>query len=201
MGINLIIYLFFSALPKPKEMVKREFTYERRVFQEIKLDLWQEPDAKATFTFKLRPRLIQSGIGVKLLACLSGRPTPTVQWYKNNKPISESDPHYAIEYSAGVCTLEINSCSLSDNANYKCRAENALGFDETSAHLQIEECKYVKPQMLLIEENSIHHTTSSYSSSSYSSSSHSHSINSSSHHHTSSTIDFSSNSISKQILT
>lgn len=183
-------------------MAKREFTYERRVFQEVKLDLWQEPDAKATFTFKLRPRLIQSGIGVKLLACLSGRPTPTVQWYKNNKPISENDPHYAIEYSAGVCTLEINSCSVTDDANYKCRAENALGFDETSAHLQVEECKYVKPQMLLIEENSTHISSSYSSHSSNSYSSHSHSINSSSssHHHTSSTIDFSSNSISKLFI-
>ena len=126
------------ALPKEKERVKREFTYERRVFQEMRFDLWQEPDAKATFTFKLRPRLIQTGIGVKLLCCLSGRPTPTVQWFKNSKELSESDPHYSIEYSCGVCTLEINSCSLSDAGNYKCRAENALGFDETSAHLMIE---------------------------------------------------------------
>lgn len=131
-------YLNVQPLPKPKPLEKREFTYERRVFQEVKLDLWQEPDCKATFTFKLRHRLIQSGIGVKLLCCLSGRPAPTVQWYKNGREISELDPHYSIEYSAGVCTLEINSCSVEDDAHYKCRCENALGYDETTCHLQVE---------------------------------------------------------------
>ncbi len=54
-------YLNVVPLPKQQPPVRREFTYERRVFQEVKLDLWQEPDARATFTFKLRPRLIQSG--------------------------------------------------------------------------------------------------------------------------------------------
>ncbi len=131
-------YLTVEPLPKAKPLVKREVTSQRRLFQEIKVDLWQEPDAKATFTFKLRPRLIQSGIGVKLLCCLSGKPAPTVQWFKDRKEISETDPHYTIENSAGVCTLEINCCSVADMGMFRCRAENALGSDETTCHLQIE---------------------------------------------------------------
>ncbi len=79
-----------------------------------------------------------TGIGVKLLCCLAGRPAPTVQWFKNGKEISEADPHYSIECSAGVCTLEINACSMADEGYYKCRCENALGYDETSCHLQVE---------------------------------------------------------------
>lgn len=113
-------------------------TRQKRAAQEMEFDLWKEPDEKATFTFKLRPRLIQVGINVKLLCCLSGRPTPKVQWFKNSNQISESDPHYSLDYSCGVSTLEISSCSLADAGNYKCRAENALGFDETFCHLTVE---------------------------------------------------------------
>lgn len=118
----------------------------------MEFDLWKEPDAKATFTFKLRPRLIQVGISVKLLCCLAGRPTPKVQWFKNSTPISQSDHRYSIDHSAGVCTLEIAACSLSDAGTYYCKAENALGSDETSCHLTVEECKYTPPKALLKEQ-------------------------------------------------
>jgi hypothetical protein len=44
----------------------------------MEFDLWREPDAKPVFTFMLRPRLIQEGIGVKLICCVSGKPPPKV---------------------------------------------------------------------------------------------------------------------------
>ncbi len=111
---------------------------QKRALQDMQFDLWKEPDAKATVTFKLRPRLIQVGIGVKLLACVAGRPAPRVQWFKNSREIAENDPHYTLEYSCGVCTLEIASCSLADAGMYGLRAENALGFDETYSQLNVE---------------------------------------------------------------
>ena len=104
----------------------------------MEFDLWREAQEKATFTFRLRPRLIQVGNSVKLLCCLSGKPAPKVQWFKGGNAISETDPHYNLEYSCGVCTLEIKSCSLADAGNYKCRAENPLGFDETLCHVNVE---------------------------------------------------------------
>lgn len=104
----------------------------------MEFNLWKEPDEKATFTFKLRPRLIQVGIGVKLLCCLSGKPVPRVEWFKNSTPISENDPRYSIEHSCGVCTLEIASCTLADAGTYRCKAENPLGSDETACSIQIE---------------------------------------------------------------
>ena len=139
-------------MPKqtPVEVVKQSI--QKRTAQEMDFDLWKEPDAKATFTFKLRPRLIQVGVNVKLLCCLAGRPTPKVQWFKNSTPISESDHRYSIDYSAGVCTLEIAACSLSDAGTYFCRGENALGSDETSCQLTVEECKYTPPKALLKEQ-------------------------------------------------
>ena len=148
----LLIYLSDIALPKVDRQVAEEETYTRRPAQSMKFDLWKEADAKATFTFALRPRLIQSGIGVKLLCCLSGRPQPTVQWFKDNKPISESDSRYNIECSYGVCTLDISACSMADSGNYRCYAENSLGSDETSCRVTVEECKYKKLNDLLNEK-------------------------------------------------
>jgi len=47
----------------------------------MEFDLWSEPDSKPVFTFKLRPRLIQEGVGVKLICCVSGKPPPKVNYF------------------------------------------------------------------------------------------------------------------------
>ena len=135
-------------MPKSKETEKVKDNRNRRAIQEMEFDLWKEPDAKATFTFKLRPRLIQVGNPVKLLCCLSGKPSPKVYWFKSGNPISEIDPHYNLEYSCGVCTLEIKSCYLSDAGNFKCRAENALGFDETLCSVNVEGTVFNKKKLI-----------------------------------------------------
>ena len=128
-----------AALPKSSDKETTSVGREKRVAQEVEGgELWREPDEKPTFTFRLRPRLIQSGIGVKLLCCLSGRPMPNVQWFKDDKPIDEKNAHYAIEYGAGVCTLDIASSTSGDTGTYKCRAENALGADETACFITIQ---------------------------------------------------------------
>jgi hypothetical protein len=50
----------------------------RRRLHETEIDLWSEPDSKPIFTFMLRPRLIQEGIGCKLICCVGGKPPPKV---------------------------------------------------------------------------------------------------------------------------
>lgn len=101
-------------------------------------DLWREADLKPVFTFLLRPRLIQAGIGVKLICCLSGKPVPKVTWYKGSEKLNEFDTHYNQSFVNGVCTLEIAACHANDSDTYKCRGENLLGFDETSCMLVVE---------------------------------------------------------------
>lgn len=146
------VFLTVEPAPKQQETVVEDSTRSRRLLQDIDFDLWKEPDAKATFTFKLRPRLIQVGINCKLLCCVSGKPAPKVQWSKNGVAISDNDPKYTIEYACNVCTLEIGACSLADAGQYKCRAENPLGSDETVCVLQVEELKNEKPKALLKEQ-------------------------------------------------
>jgi hypothetical protein len=147
--------VFLNVEPLPKEKPAHDDSHElrqKRAIQEMQFDLWKEPDEKATITFKLRPRLIQVGIGCKLLCCIAGKPLPKVQWFKNSKELSETDSHYSFEYSCGVCTLEIASCSLTDAGSYRCRAENSLGFDETECQVNVEEVKIYKPRALVLEQ-------------------------------------------------
>lgn len=67
------------ALPVSPAVVPRDLSPSRRPpYHEI--DLWQEPDSKPTFSFMLRPRLIQEGIGCKLICCVNGKPHPKVSY-------------------------------------------------------------------------------------------------------------------------
>jgi hypothetical protein len=70
--------VFLIALPVTPQIERRDLS-PRRPIQEMEFDLWREPDSKPVFTFMLRPRLIQEGIGVKLICCVSGKPPPKVK--------------------------------------------------------------------------------------------------------------------------
>ncbi|CAF1655465.1 unnamed protein product, partial [Adineta ricciae] len=128
------------SLPVTPQIEHRELG-PRRPIQEMEFDLWSEPDAKPVFTFKLRPRLIQEGVGVKLICCVSGKPTPKVHWFKERTQLSDTDEHYLTSYVHGVCTLEITACETSDTAMYRCGATNPLGSDETSCFMHVEEVR------------------------------------------------------------
>ncbi|UJR09906.1 hypothetical protein I4U23_014128 [Adineta vaga] len=128
------------SLPVTPQIEHRELG-PRRPIQEMEFDLWSEPDAKPVFTFKLRPRLIQEGVGVKLICCVSGKPPPKVHWFKERTQLSDTDSHYMTSCVHGVCTLEITACETSDSAMYRCGATNPLGSDETSCLMHVEEVR------------------------------------------------------------
>lgn len=66
-------------MPKEIPTVKLNDVIVRK---RVKIDygkIWEEPaDSAPCFSFHLRPRFIQIGIGVKLLCCVSGKPVPEV---------------------------------------------------------------------------------------------------------------------------
>ena len=72
--LSLYVYL---ALPETPRVEHRDISYSRRPAHE-EVSLWREPDSKPTFSFNLRPRLIQEGIGCKLICCVNGKPQPKV---------------------------------------------------------------------------------------------------------------------------
>lgn len=103
----------------------------------------EEPDCPPKFNFLLRPRIIQSGLSVKLLCCIKGKPSPTITWLKDGKELSKRD--YTLKHADGVCTLEIAACDTSHSGKYTCLAENPLGEDKTTADVLIEGKKTFTP--------------------------------------------------------
>lgn len=72
----------------------------------------------------------------KLLCCLSGKPFPTVKWYKDKRELSKYE--YSMSSSDGVVTMEIVGCRPEDSGKYTCIATNSHGTDETSCVVIVE---------------------------------------------------------------
>ncbi|CAG2161698.1 unnamed protein product [Oppiella nova] len=105
--------------------------------REEPLPLWEEPkDCAPHFTFLLRPRVIQVGLGVKLLCCLNAKPWPEIRWFKDGRELSKHE--YTMSSADGVCTLDITSSRVEDAGKYTCLAVNHLGEAETSCNIIIE---------------------------------------------------------------
>ncbi|KAK2728041.1 hypothetical protein QYM36_008498, partial [Artemia franciscana] len=140
--------VFLNVQPLPKEIPKyrSESTPVRRR-QGFSYQLWQEEkDAIPVFTFLLRPRVIQIGGNCKLLCCLSGKPTPTVKWYKEKQELSKYE--YTQTHCDGVVTCEIANCKVSDSGKYRCVATNKHGEDETSCVVIVEDGSAAQAEMV-----------------------------------------------------
>ncbi|CAH1785276.1 unnamed protein product [Owenia fusiformis] len=142
---------FLNVEPAPEKTVSRASSLEplvrrKRILPEIE-DFKPAPDTTPRFNFGLRERIIQEGIGVKLICCVEAKPVPTITWYFNNKEIRNSSS-YTIQYSTGVASLEIMACELSDAGKYTCIAENAKGTEESSCRVVVEESLKRRPEGL-----------------------------------------------------
>ncbi|KAH9366474.1 hypothetical protein HPB48_022308 [Haemaphysalis longicornis] len=131
------VFLNVQAMPITIPEVRLEEPIRRRR-EPLRYQPYEEPaDTAPCFTFHLRPRVIQTNLGVKLLACLSGKPHPEIKWYKDGKELSKFD--YNMAHADGVVTLEILTCKKEDAGKYVCKAKNALGEDESSCFLIVED--------------------------------------------------------------
>ncbi|ESO91797.1 hypothetical protein LOTGIDRAFT_121777 [Lottia gigantea] len=99
---------------------------------------WRREDYEApNYTFSLRPRLIQAGSEFKLICCVKAHPVAKVTWYKDGRDISNND-YYNIEYSSGICSLEVIMARVEDTGKYTCIAVNNLGEEESTCHVDVE---------------------------------------------------------------
>jgi hypothetical protein len=77
-SINIITNLFvYLGIPETPRVEHRDVSHSKPP-PNVLPELWREPDSKPTFSFMLRPRLIQEGVGVKLICCVNGKPQPKV---------------------------------------------------------------------------------------------------------------------------
>lgn len=125
-----------SAIPEEAPAYKPAETPIRRR-QPLQYRFWQdESDSSPSFTFLLRPRVIQLHQTCKLLCCLSGKPTPTCKWFKGNKELNKYE--YPQSHADGVVTMDIVDCKPADSGKYRCVATNIHGVDETSCVVIVE---------------------------------------------------------------
>ncbi|XP_055385446.1 twitchin isoform X34 [Condylostylus longicornis] len=138
-----VVFLNVHPLPKETPVYKPEEQPIRRR-EPLPYQFWQEESETApSFTFLLRPRVMQARDTCKLLCCLSGKPVPTVKWYKENRELNKYE--YSMTHSDGVVTMEIVDCKPSDSGKYRCVATNCHGTDETEC-VVIVEGEWVTPE-------------------------------------------------------
>ncbi|XP_021713428.1 twitchin isoform X4 [Aedes aegypti] len=134
--------IFLNVHPMSKQVpVYKPETHTVRKREPSPRPLWQEEsDAAPVFTFALRPRVMQMRDTCKLLCCLSGKPVPTVKWYKNGRELSRYE--YSMTHTDGVVTMEIIDTKVGDSGEYKCVAINPLGKAETSSVVIVEDRRH-----------------------------------------------------------
>ncbi|KAJ8886799.1 hypothetical protein PR048_013011 [Dryococelus australis] len=131
-----VVFLNVQPVPKTVPQYKPEVQHVRRR-EPLAYTVWQEEKESApSFTFLLRPRVMQYRQTCKLLCCLSGKPTPTVKWYKDKRELTKYD--YNMTHADGVVTMEIVDCKPEDSGKYSCVATNIHGTDETSCVVIVE---------------------------------------------------------------
>ncbi|GFR58132.1 myosin light chain kinase [Elysia marginata] len=109
----------------------------KRVFEEKQYEMPKE-DISPNFSFDLRPRVIQAHSEFKLICCVQAHPPPKVTWYKDDKELHDGT-HYTIQYSHGICTMEIGNAMPEDSGKYTCIASNPLGQHESSCKVVVED--------------------------------------------------------------
>ncbi|XP_017494185.1 PREDICTED: twitchin-like, partial [Rhagoletis zephyria] len=136
--------VFLNVLPLPKDDYRPAVEEPRRRREPLPTFKLDEPADRAPFfTFMLRTRIIQMGIGVRLLCCLEGKPWPTIRWLKDGRELGKSE--YNMTAKDGVVTLDITGCRLEDAGKYTCIASNHLGSTETSCSVIVEAKRAVSP--------------------------------------------------------
>lgn len=209
-----VVFLNVHPLPKQVPVYKQQEQQPVRRREPLPYTFWQEEsDTAPSFTFLLRPRVMQARDTCKLLCCLSGKPVPTVKWYKDRRELSKHE--YSMTHSDGVVTMEIVDCKPEDSGKYRCVATNEHGTDETSCVVIVEgetstpeqaelvhnfmysgQRKYIEsplkpaPPPIVVRKSSL--TTSSHYSSQYN--------NASSASHTSSSLNSSTRRASSSVI-
>lgn len=132
-----VVFLNVHPLSKQQEVYRKPEQQTVRRREPLPYTFWQEEsDTAPSFTFLLRPRVMQSRDTCKLLCCLSGKPVPTVKWYKGANELSKYE--YSMTHADGVVTMEIIDCKPNDSGKYRCVATNQHGTDETSCVVIVE---------------------------------------------------------------
>ncbi|XP_071443400.1 titin isoform X2 [Hetaerina americana] len=112
-------------------------TAETSAMLNVKEAEMQDQLTPPLFTRNLVPSTAKEGSSFQLECSVSGNPLPTVQWFKGENCIDAS-PDYVITYNNGEAILRFEEVFLDDQAEYRCRATNCVGSEESKAKLMVE---------------------------------------------------------------
>ena len=104
------------------------------------LPFFSEPPIITPSSFNIH---YNEGTKVDVTCNTTGKPTPTVTWFREG-----SSKVY--NTGEGSATLSFSSVSRSDAGQYRCKANNTAGTDETGALSLVVHCKYKNDQDLLL---------------------------------------------------
>eukprot|EP00062_Callorhinchus_milii_P001162 gi/632935952/ref/XP_007891873.1/ PREDICTED: vascular endothelial growth factor receptor 1-like [Callorhinchus milii] len=108
--------------------VMRKEVFERRT--ELRVD----PKTVPVLQQNLTNVEVNSSSRVVLRCEATGRPMPSIDWYKNGQHVLSAS---GIILEPGSKTLIIERVKYDDEGEYKCRASNEMGTVETSAYLSV----------------------------------------------------------------
>lgn len=81
-------------------------------------------------TIELQQQEVALGETVRIICQARGKPTPSVTWLHNARPLAQSSRHRLTSRA-----LRISNVSSQDDGLYQCMAENGLGSSQASARL------------------------------------------------------------------
>ena len=90
------------------------------------------------FLQRLENKKVVEGTDVDLEVEVSGRPKPTVKWFKDDNELANDD-HFQMDTEGRIHSLSITGSKLADGGKYSCVASNSGGRDTCSATLEVEE--------------------------------------------------------------
>ncbi|WKX89586.1 hypothetical protein Q1695_008890 [Nippostrongylus brasiliensis] len=90
------------------------------------------------FTEKLQPMDVKETESVMLSVTVTGTPTPSVQWFKDDVPVQIDNVHLiAKEEGSGHYVLSIKEARTTDQGSYSCKATNEAGEAKTEATVHV----------------------------------------------------------------
>ena len=90
------------------------------------------------FTQPLESVEVSEGAVVKLACTVKGTPRPTIEWFKDGKPLKTSK-RVKDHFDGEVAALSFTKADLDDEGDYKCFAQNELGSASCTAELLVNE--------------------------------------------------------------
>lgn len=90
------------------------------------------------FYKRLQPVDCYEGDTIRLVCQIIGKPQPTVEWFKDDRPIFVNW-RAMTEYEKDVCTLKIKDAKHDDEGVYKCVVENTHGSVSSSAEVTVSD--------------------------------------------------------------